>query len=56
MPTNDKNGQPLNNKALKSRINQINNIIGRANLEIYGTDRNSDVDELNNKFHNILKS
>ena len=56
VPTNDKNGQPFTNKALKSRINQINNIIGRANLEIYGTDRNSDVDELNNKFHNILKS
>lgn len=56
MPTNDKNSQPVNNKALKSRINQINNVIGRANLEIYGTDRNSDVDELNSKFQSILQN
>ncbi len=55
MPTNDKSA-PVTNKALKSRINQINNVIGRANLEIYGTDRNSDVDELNNKFHSILRN
>lgn len=55
MANNDKTAQPLNNKALKSRLNQLNNIIGRANLEIYGTDRNSEVDTLNVKFQNILR-
>lgn len=48
--------KPLNNKNLKSRINQINNMIGRANLDIYGSDRTSDIDELDKQFQNILQN
>lgn len=54
MANNDKNTRNVTDKSIKSRISQINNILGKANLEIYGTDRNSEVDELNNKFQSIL--
>ena len=44
-----------NNPLFRRNITQINNIVGRASLDLYGTDRNLDIDKLNNKFQNILK-
>lgn len=41
-------------KQVQKNIQQINNILGQANLSLYGTDRTSDVDALNGKFEDIL--
>lgn len=43
-----------NDKNYRRQILNINNMIGQANLSMYGTDRNSDVDALNNKFQELL--
>ncbi|MDY3769137.1 MAG: hypothetical protein SOZ83_06030, partial [Sphaerochaetaceae bacterium] len=43
-------------KTYKRHMLNINNMIGQANLSMYGTDRNSDVDTLNNKFQELLNS
>ena len=43
------------NPLFRRNIHQINNIVGRASLDLYGTDRNLDIERLNNKFQNILK-
>ena len=45
-----------NDKSFRRQLTNINNMIGQANLSIYGTDRNSDVDILNNKFQKLLNS
>lgn len=37
-------------------IDKINNIIGQGDLSLYGTDRNSDVEGLNSKFHEIINN
>ena len=50
------NNKFLNNKSIKSRISQINNMLGRANLDMYGSDRTSDIDDLNKRFQAILKN
>ena len=40
----------------KKQLRTINNLIGKANLNLYGTDRTSDFDELNSKFHSLLNN
>ena len=44
----------LNDKSFKRQLQTLNNMIGQANLNLYGTDRNSDVESLNNKFQEIM--
>ena len=46
----------LNNKNVKSNISQIDNIIGQASLDMYGTDRTTDVDALNSRFQKFLNT
>ena len=42
-------------KSFRKQLTNIDNLIGQANLNLYGTDRTSDVDALNTKFQSILK-
>ena len=42
------------NGLISQTTSNINRILGNASLSLYGTDRTSDVDALNNKFQNIL--
>ena len=44
----------MNNRRIRRTYRQLSNVIGSANLSLYGTDRNSDVDSLNNTFQNML--
>lgn len=44
----------MKDKGFRKILNNLNNLTGQANLNLYGTDRNSDVDSLNKKFHTIL--
>ena len=41
-------------KLFQRQLKNINNLIGQANLSLYGTDRTSDVDNLNAKFQSIM--
>ena len=41
-------------KGFRKQLSAINNLIGQANLSMYGTDRTSDVDVLNSTFQTIL--
>ena len=52
---NDKNNITNINqdKAFRRQLNNINSMIGQANLTMYGTDRTSDVDTLNKKFQKL---
>lgn len=43
-----------NDKSFRRSMMNINNLIGQANLSLYGTDRTSDVDTLNAKFQELL--
>ena len=43
-------------RSFKKQLININNLIGQANLSLYGTDRTSDVDTLNDKFQSILSN
>lgn len=56
---NEKDSKPTRdelkrNKLLRRQLNQLNNILSTANLDVYGTDRTSDIELLDNKFQNIL--
>ena len=51
MATND---DKKNKNRINQGLSQLNKIIGKANLSLYGTDRISDVDKLNDQFQNIL--
>lgn len=44
----------LDDKTVRKDIRHIDNLIGQASLNMYGTDRTSDVDSLTNAFHNIM--
>lgn len=57
MPSNNKSGPDdgLNNKKMKRQLLNINNMISRANVSVYGTDETNEIDTLNNKFQDILK-
>ena len=57
--TNDKQQEQevvtLNdNKVYKRNVTQLNNILGRAYLNLYGTDRTSEITNLDKKFQDIL--
>lgn len=55
--SNDKNSEKLiNNKTLKKDIRQVDASIGQLNMSIYGTDRNSEIDSLNDTFQSLLQS
>jgi len=45
-----------NTNAFNRSLKRINDMLGRASVEVYGTDRTSDIDALNNKFQDILKT
>lgn len=45
-----------NNPLFKKSTNQLNNVVSRASLDLYGTDRNLDIDYLNDKFQSLLKN
>lgn len=51
---NEFNYNLLKDKNIKKNLTQIENILGKANLNMYGTDRVSDVDTLNNQFQKLL--
>ena len=46
--------QKSKNKLFKRQLTNINNLIGQANLSLYGTDRTSEIDNLNIKFQSIM--
>lgn len=48
--------QKKKNNIFRQGLQQINEIIGKASLSLYGTDRTSDVDKLNDSFQNILQN
>lgn len=52
----EQNIEKKQNKFIQKTINQINNILGQTSLDIYGTDRTSDAEILNNKFQQILQN
>lgn len=44
----------MKDKAFRRNLAQLDNLLSQANLNLYGTDRMSDVDTLNGKFQKIL--
>lgn len=44
----------LDNRGIKKTISQIDDLLSQANLNLYGTDRNSEVDVLDKKFQEII--
>lgn len=53
--TNQKNTPNLlKDRSIRKNLLNINNLIGRSNLSLYGTDRTSDIDNLDAKFQSIL--
>lgn len=57
-PANEDQTQNLNimgSRGVKNIMRQINSMIGQSNLTLYGTDRTSEVDDLDTKFYNIMK-
>ena len=53
---NDENVNIMKDKRIRANVNQIDNILGQANLDMYGTDRTSDVDALNSRFQKFLNT
>ena len=45
-----------NDKSFRRALTNLNNMIGQANLSMYGTDRTSDVTNLNSKFQTLLNT
>lgn len=54
--TENNHSNLLNNRHVKNSFRQLSNILGWANLSLYGTDRTSDVDLLNQSFNSIMKN
>ena len=46
----------LNKKSTKENLSQLEKLLSQANLNLYGTDRKSAVDDLNTKFSSLLHS
>ena len=53
---NDENVNIMKDKRIRANVTQIDNILGQANLDMYGTDRTSDVDALNSRFQKFLNT
>ena len=54
--TEKKHSDLLNNRRVKNTFRNLTNILGQANLTLYGTDRVSEVDSLNQTFQSIMKN
>ena len=51
----NKGQKPItDDKGFRKQLQTLNNMIGQANLGLYGTDRNGDVDSLNSQFQSII--
>lgn len=50
----EKKDEKKRSNIINQSLQQLNKIIGKSNLSLYGTDRISDVDKLNNQFQSIL--
>jgi len=50
----EKRQKTKTNKFFSKALSQLNGIIGQTSLDLYGTDRTSDVDLLDKKFQNII--
>jgi hypothetical protein len=46
----------MNNKRTRNIFRNLSNLVGSANLDLYGTDRTSEVDSLNKQFNDIMKT
>lgn len=46
----------IKDKGFRRQVNQLNNLLGEANMTMYGTDRQSDTDSLDKKFNEILRN
>lgn len=53
---NDSEKSIVNDKSFRRQLANLNNMIGQANLTMYGTDRTSDVSNLNSKFQSLLNN
>ena len=59
-PNDDKNAETpqknvLFSKKVSETLQQINSLLGKSNLQLYGTDRTSDIDSLNSHFYDIMQ-
>lgn len=54
--TESNNSDLLNNRRIRNAFRQLSNVMGQANLSLYGTDRTSDTDSLNQTFQDIVKN
>ena len=54
--TENKHSDLLNNRRVKNTFRQLSNIIGQTRLSLYGTDRTSDTDSLNQTFQDIMRN
>lgn len=59
-PNDDKNTETpqknvLFSKKVSETLQQINSLLGKSNLQLYGTDRTSDIDSLNSHFYDIMQ-
>lgn len=54
--TNGTEYHVANDKSFRRQLLNLNNMIGQANLSIYGTDRTSEVSDLNSKFQSLLNT
>ena len=52
--SSDERQNKKRDKLFKRQLTNINNLIGQANLSLYGTDRTSEIDNLNIKFQSIM--
>ena len=46
----------MNNKKIKQNMRQVDKSIGQLNMSLYGTDRNEEIDSLNDTFQSLLQS
>lgn len=53
---NEDENSVVKNKGFRRVVRQINNSLGEANLSLYGTDRNPDIDNLNSQFTKIMNT
>ena len=49
----EKKDEKKRSNIINQSLQQLNKIIGKSNLSLYGTDRISDVDKLNNQLHKL---
>lgn len=52
----EKTSNLMNNRRIRNALKGISSLMGSASLDIYGTDRTSDVDSLNQSFQDIMKT